>query len=122
MSVEPTFTMIRGDDWSQGFVAKYSPSEDPVDLTDAELRFTVRKKKTGDIVFQKKNTAAGGSDAEIEVTDAVNGEFTVYIASSDTEEIEGDLKYWFDAEMIKNSLKTTLGVPGRLEILYDITY
>jgi hypothetical protein len=45
----------------------------PLNLTGASITFTVKESKDGDVVFQRKNTAAGGSDAQIEIVSATDG-------------------------------------------------
>ena len=45
----------------------------PLNLTGASITFTVKNSKNGDILFQRKNTAAGGSDSEIEIISATDG-------------------------------------------------
>lgn len=56
-----------------------------VDITGAKLWFCVREKPGCPVLIEKKNDLAGGSIAEIEVTDAVNGEARIYLSPSDTD-------------------------------------
>lgn len=55
-----------------------------INLTGKQLTFTVAPYAGAAMSFRKRNTAAGGSDAEIEVTDAVNGVCKVKFVAADT--------------------------------------
>jgi hypothetical protein len=64
---------------------------DPVDLTDHEVIFSVRKYiKDKDYIFQKKNVIAGGSDLEIYLSDPTTGVGLIYILPEDTSPLYGE--------------------------------
>lgn len=68
----PTFTVEVRD-----------PSTDAlVDLAGAKIYFTARD-NAGAVIIERKNTAAGGGDAQVEVTGA--GTFKLKFAHADTE-------------------------------------
>ena len=95
----------------------------PINLTGASLWFTV-KEKTSDpdasAIFQKKNTAAGGGDTEIKVTDAVNGSAEIYIVPDDTNEVNPGIYVW-DVQVKLASGKTYTVLRGRVTFKEDIT-
>jgi hypothetical protein len=116
------FEMFRGDSRDQPFAIKYKSNGNPVNLTGAQVRFTVRQNEDDvDFAFQYKNLAAGGSATQIEMTDAVNGQFTVHINSTDTAQVQGNQRYWYDVEIILAG-KTTTVVKDRVLFKQDITY
>jgi hypothetical protein len=64
---------------------------DPVDLTDHEVIFSVRKYiKDKNYIFQKKNVISGGSDLEIYLADPTTGVGLIYILPEDTSSLYGE--------------------------------
>jgi len=95
----------------------------PVDLTGAKLYFTVKQKMTdpdSSSIFQKKNTAAGGSDAEIKVIDAPGGSAEIYIIPSDTETTDPG-NYMWDVQAVLANGKTYTVLRGRVTFKEDVT-
>lgn len=98
-----------------------------VDITGAKIWFTVKKASDlddandADAIFQRKNQAAGGSDAEIEITDAVNGIFKVKIVPANTSDVEAD-EYQFDAQvLIAGGVGIKTVTRGKFTIFQDVT-
>jgi len=121
-NLNPDFQFVRGDNHGQQFRAIISGTEDPFDLTDAELRFTVKlSKKDTAFLFQRRNDEAGGGPDEIEVTDAAAGEFTVFIVPENSADLEGDLYYWYDIEARFDEEVITIKRPARFLLIQDIT-
>jgi hypothetical protein len=117
-----SFDMFKGDSRDQPYQVKTSAGA-VVDITSAELRFTVKRGEfdsTTDKLFQLKNTLAGGSAAEIEMTDPTNGKFTVHISKTNTMAAEGNIRYWYDIEMVIGSARNTL-IKNQILIRQDIT-
>jgi hypothetical protein len=56
----------------------------PLDLTGAEVDFTVFHDDVDIHIFQKRNATAGGSDAEINMAGQVTGVAIVHIIPADT--------------------------------------
>jgi hypothetical protein len=112
--------MYRGDTESFLFEVLDEETEEPVVLTGAALRFTVRDDVDGTQIFQRKNAAAGGSSSEIETTDAANGKFTVKVVPTNTISCTADTRYKFDIEMTIGAVVKTLMVED-LYIKGDIT-
>jgi len=111
--------MFRGDNKNQKFVVQIDGT--PMDISISSLKFTVKKKDTDTAaLFQRKNTNAGGGPSEIEMTDPTNGKFTVKILPSNTATLEGNVKYWYDIEMILGGSVRTL-VKNRILVNIDIT-
>lgn len=93
---------------------------DPVDLTGAEIVFSVKKKLTDTAyVFQRKNTAAGGGDDEILIIDAVNGKFRLLLTNAVTQDLE--LRdYVHDFQITLGTDVHTI-LPGSFIVLGDVT-
>lgn len=72
--------MPRGDSTNFTFTC-VDGAGDPIDVTGATITFTVTD-LAGDTVFELANTAGGGSDDEIEATDADGGIFVVKVTSA----------------------------------------
>jgi len=96
----------------------------PADLTDAKVWFTV-KTRTSDAddvaIIQKRNTAAGGGDTEIKLTDAVNGKAEIYVVPADTETGVDPGIYVWDVQVTLASNKTYTVLRGRITFKEDIT-
>ena len=92
-----------------------------VNITGASIIFSV-KEKIGDTGynFQKKNTAAGGGDSQIKITDAVNGIYEVYIVPTDTQTLDIG-NYEYDSELTTATSKVYTVVRGELNIMDEIT-
>lgn len=121
-NLNPDFQFVRGDNHGQQFRAIVAGTEDPFDLTDAELRFSVKaNKKDLLVLFQRRNAEAGGGPDQIEVTNAAAGEFTVYIVPDNTADLEGDLYYWYDIEARFVAEVITIKKPARFLLIQDIT-
>jgi hypothetical protein len=111
--------MFRGDNKNQKFIVLIGGV--PMDISTAALKFTVKKKDTDTTaLFQRKNTNAGGGPSEIEMTDPVNGKFTVKVLPSNTSTLEGNVKYWYDIEMTLGGSVRTL-IKNRILVNTDIT-
>lgn len=95
----------------------------PVDLTLAKIWFTV-KVRTSDpdtmAVFMKRNTAAGGSDAEVKVTDATNGKAEIYIVPDDTADVDPAI-YVFDVQVMLANGKTYTIARDKITFKEDVT-
>lgn len=57
-----------------------------VDITGWKLRAELYDKSQHSV--RKANTLSGGSDSQIEITDAANGKFNIYIAKGETDEFK----------------------------------
>jgi len=68
-------------------------------ITAASLTFTVKDAVEGSVVFQRKNTAAGGDDTEIEITNGAGGIFVVKIIPANTSSLDINTTYYYDAEI-----------------------
>lgn len=113
--------MIKGDNYDPRFVV--TKNGNPHNLTGAELRFTIKLKEfdlPSEALVEKANLNAGGDATQIEMVDEANGKFTIHILPLDTEDLDGNIKYWWDIEMVQTSKKTTL-VKDRILITQDIT-
>jgi len=96
----------------------------PVDLTGSKVWFTV-KTRTSDAddvaIIQKRNTAAGGGDTEIKLTDAVNGKAEIYIVPADTAtDVDPGIYVW-DVQVTLANDKTYTALRGRITFKEDIT-
>ena len=91
-----------------------------VDITTAELVFSVKKNfSDASYSFQRKNTAAGGSDAEIEILTGASGVCRVKIVPDNTSGLTVGV-YQYDLETtISSSVQTV--VQDNLIIKNDVT-
>lgn len=70
-----------------------------IDLTSATVTFSVKESVSDtSSVFQRKNTAAGGSDTEVEVTSATDGLFLVKLSQTNTLTLSVR-SYYFDCQV-----------------------
>lgn len=114
--------MYLGDDRTLALTVSYDPIVGtPVNLAGAKLWFTVKSKLTdtdADAVIQKRNTAAGGSDAEIKIIDEAGGDAEIYLVPEDT--VPEDAApvapgiYVFDVQAILSGGKTYTVLRGRI--------
>jgi len=112
MSVEDELEPINlntfiGNDVSWTFTVKDENNATP-NITAAKLTFTLKDEIEGTVLFQRKNSAAGGDDTEIEITDGSNGEFVLYIVQTNTISLDIFKTYYYDIEidLVNYGLKT----------------
>lgn len=118
-STDTKITMYRGDNFDRLYnFKKLSDNSDYV-LTDAEIILTVRKGYDSPILFQLKNTAAGGGSDEIEDTDLSKGQFTIHIIPINTASMLPGL-YIYDIQ-IKLAGKTKTYVKNMFKLEGDAT-
>lgn len=114
--------MFKGDNRTLKAAMSY-PDGAVVDLTDSELRFTV-KERTSDTQalakITKANTAAGGDDTQIKITNAAGGACEVYLVPADTETLNPGTYYW-DIEVILADGKKITAVRDRITLKDDVT-
>lgn len=98
-------------------------NNDPVDLTNAKLTFTLKEKMSDpddQAIFQKKNTEAGGDDTEIKVLDPVGGSAEIYIVPDDTDDVNPG-NYMWDVQVTLANGKTYTVLRGRVTFKEDVT-
>lgn len=119
---ELRINMFLRDDRTLSLTLKY-PDNSPVNLTDSKLVFTVKEKTSDpdvDAVFQKKNTAAGGSDAQFKIIDAAGGRAEIYIVPADTEDTNPGIYLW-DVQVTLANGKNYTVLRGRISFKEDVT-
>lgn len=81
-----------------------------VDLTDAQVIFSVKEKFTDtSYIFQRKNALAGGSSSEVEMTDPTNGVCEVHIIPDNTNGLEtGSYSYDVWVKLSNGNEKTVI--------------
>lgn len=95
----------------------------PVDLSTAKISFSVKWNRDDadvDALIWKKNTAAGGSDAEIEVVDPAGGVFDIKLIPSDTVGEEPFENFSWDIEFILTGRRIT-PIIGTFVLVKDVT-
>ena len=92
--------MNKGDNEKFKIIIVYDDDPtDPVDLTGCKIWFSVKKNYTDtSYELQRRNDLAGGSDSEILITDAVNGECEAYIVPDNTEDMTPSI-YVYDVQI-----------------------
>lgn len=94
-----------------------------VDLTGSKLWFTVKTKTSdedADAAIQKRNTAAGGGNDEIEILDGPAGSVAIYLVPADTDGVDPGI-YVFDVQTILSDDKTYTVLRGRISFKEDVT-
>ena len=107
--------LVAGDNYDLVFVLKRSGTA--VNLTGAKIWFTVKRS-----VAQTDSAADLQLDtdtpADISITDAANGQVTVYLKPSNTESLEGSWLY--DLQVLLSG-KVTTYAQGKIEFLPNVT-
>ena len=82
-------------------VAVADEDGEPVDLTDAALIVTVRDYVGGTLVFDRRNTAAGGGEGEATViAPASDGVFRFFVTPIESDLLEPGVTYHWDAWVV----------------------
>lgn len=72
----------------------------PGDISGYKVWFSVKERKEdATALIHKSNTAAGGSDSQILITDGPNGVLEIYLGQADTD--LDPCQYWYDV-LIEN--------------------
>lgn len=75
-----------------------------VDLTSAEITFTLKEDATSDTAqVQRFNTAAGGGDTQVKVVSASLGLVVVYLSRANTLALTGDTMYYGELQVTDSS-------------------
>lgn len=113
--------MNKGDYLEKLITITVQSSGNPVDLTLSEVVFTVKRNGTdSNILIQKKNTAAGGGDDEIEMTDPTNGKCLLKVDEVDTEDLAAGA-YIYDVEIVHSLYKTKTPIKDQFILIQDVT-
>ena len=96
----------------------------PVDLAGAKIWMTM-KQRTGDLdsaaLFMKRNTAAGGSDAEITISSpTTNGQAEIYLVPGDIGGVDAGT-YQYDIRVALASGKTYTVTRAKITFSEDVT-
>lgn len=114
--------MFKGDNRTLEVTLSW-PNGDPVDLTDAEIRFTVKEKTSlpqANASITKANQKAGGDDSQIKVITPTGGRLDIYLVPSDTNGMNPGTYYW-DIELILADGKTITAIRSRITLKDDVT-
>ena len=114
--------MFLRDDRTLSVTANYEAGG-AADLTGAKLWFTVKEKASdpdADALIEKRNTAAGGSDAEIKITNPTGGAAEVYLVPDDTDLMNPGI-YSYDVQVTLADGKTYTIVRDRITFKEDVT-
>lgn len=88
------------------------------DLTDCEVKFSVRKGLRGPLLFQLTTT-----DGTIVLTNPTVGEAEITIASTlTTDFLNVNFDYVYDVQVTSPTGKVMTVVSGKLSVLADVTY
>ena len=113
--------IFRGDDTYYD-VTLYDMNDELLDITNYKIYFSVKRNHSdSEYLFQKTSDDV----TEIEKTDSVNGEFRIYVKSSDTDDVViGDeykyVDYLYDIQIESGNEKHTVSY-GIFRISADIT-
>jgi len=129
MSLETNhIRMFVRDDRTLTVTANYKDEEGnitgPVDLAGTKIWMSVKQRTTDpdlSAIFAKKNSAAGGSDAEILIlTPTTNGQAEVYIVPDDTDGVNAGT-YQYDIQVQLSNGKTYTITRGKITLSEDVT-
>jgi len=115
--------LTRGDNRTIPFTV-YDANDAVVDITGSSVWFTVKALyEDADSVAKitKKNTAAGGGDSQIALTDPTNGEGEIHIVPSDTASMDADEEYIYDLQVKLSGGKTYTVKNSTMTLNYDVT-
>lgn len=107
-----------GDDYDHKFTVERPPGS-PLNLTGAKLWFTI-KRDSKETDAQAQLLYSTDDIAEIEITNAVGGEFTIHLQSSDTGSLEGTWCYDIKAKLAAGNIIRL--ARGTIEFLKCITH
>lgn len=105
-----------GDDYDHDFVVQRGGSV--FDLTGAKVWFTV-KEDSVETDAQAKLQLDSDTPANLEITDAPNGEFTVHFLKAATEDLEGLWDY--DIQVLTAGGQVFTWARGKIEFLENLT-
>lgn len=114
--------MFKGDNRTLEVTLAW-PNGDPVDLTDAEIRFTVKEKTSisqANASIKKANQKAGGDNSQIKVITPTGGRLDIYLVPSDTEGMHPGTYYW-DIELTLADGKKVTAIRSRITLKDDVT-
>jgi hypothetical protein len=116
---EVDFDMFRGE--TKTFVVVVRDEDGVVvPITGAAIYYSVKKNiNDTELAIEKKNSVAGGADAQIEITDDVNGEYTIKLLASDSQEKDPG-PYCYDSEVVLTNGNAKVPVWGLLNIKQDV--
>lgn len=98
MSLTSNLYVVKGEAKNIPLQA-FNGSGAEIDLTSAKVTFTVKTSVSDTSpVFQRKNTAAGGNDNEVEITSATNGLFLVKLSQTNTLSLSVQ-SYYYDVQV-----------------------
>lgn len=113
----------RGDNRTIPFTV-YDANDALVDITGSSVWFTVKElyaDTDSAAKITKKNTAAGGGDSQIALTDPTNGEGEIYLIPSDTTSLDANEEYIYDLQVKLPSGKTYTAKNSTMTLLADVT-
>jgi len=111
----------KGDDYTIELHVTNKDTGADIDITDAEIRFSVKTDEdAAAYTFQKKNAAATGSDSEIKEIDGSGGRADIYILSADTLSLVKE-RYKYDVNVILANGKRKTVVKGALKLEKVVT-
>jgi len=113
--------MFKGDNKDPKVVVTRSSDGATVDITNAQVVFTVKENATSSAtIIQKKNLLAGGDATQIEMTNPTSGECKVHILPADTSSIRAS-KYIYDVQVVLSPYGTQTIMKDNLIIKQDVT-
>jgi len=90
------------------------------DLTGFKVTFSVGNVE-GDVLYARKNTEAGGGDAEIEIIDAVGGVLRVYIVPENTGDMTPGQEFTWDLTLEKTGYGIVSVAGGEFVLVATVT-
>lgn len=122
MSVESNrVEMFKGDNRKLKVTAIRKDTNEPQDLTDTKIRFSVKARLADETAaIFKHNSVDGGGDTEVKVLDATGGLFEIYLVPSDTQDMN-PASYMYDIEIVTPLDEVYTLTRDRLILKDDVT-
>lgn len=113
--------VVAGDDYDYRFSLTRDDQPLPLTGVDVMVWFTVKEDSVKSDADAKLQLSSADS-AQIEITDAANGKFTVKFRAASTQDLEGMWKYDLQVKAyINGTLKVMTVARGMIEFLPNLT-
>lgn len=111
MALPRSISFVKGD--SYAFVVTMTYNGTPLDITG----------RTYEAMIRRIPAADGTPDAQFQavLTDPVNGELTLYLLPTQTDDLNATVKYSWDLQQNNGGVITTLLI-GSVTVIQDVTH
>lgn len=111
MAVVKNLNFVKGDSFALVITMTYNGA--PLDLTGRTYESYIRKVPTSD--------GTPNAIFDCVLTDAAGGELTLYLLPTQTDDLRGDTKYFWDLQQDNAGVITTI-LTGTVTVIQDVTH